>query len=147
MATPNTSTELTLRLERAIAAPPAKVFEAWTRAEALTRWFSPGADYKTVVHAIEPNVGGKYRIEMQRPAGGSSFVAGTFREVAAPGRLVFTWQWENESSPETLVTVSIQPDGTGSKLVLMHERFTSTEDRDKHNQGWTGCLNRLPQAV
>lgn len=147
MAAQNTGSEITLRLERAIAAAPAKVFEAWTRAEALTRWFAPSPESKTIVHAIEPSVGGRYRIEMQARDGASHVVAGTFREVTAPSRIVFTWKWEDPGALETLVTVMIEPVGSGSKLVLLHERFPSTDERDKHNQGWEGCLNRLPHAV
>jgi uncharacterized protein YndB with AHSA1/START domain len=147
MATPNTSTEITLRLERSIAAPPAKVFEAWTQAEALTRWFLPGPEYKTIVHAMEPRPGGSYRIEHQPPDGTSHIVGGTFREVKAPSRLVFTWKWEKPNAQEMLVTVTIEPEGKGSKLVLLHERFANAQDRDRHNEGWTGCLNRLVETI
>jgi uncharacterized protein YndB with AHSA1/START domain len=147
MATPNTGSEIALRLERSIAAPPAKVFEAWTRAEPLTLWFAPSPDFKAIVHALEPRAGGVYRIEMKSPDGDSSTVTGTFREVIAPSRLVFTWKWDRPGAEETLVTVAIQPEGAGSRLVLLHERFSSTDERDKHNQGWTGCLSRLPKVV
>lgn len=147
MATPNTGSEITLRLERSISAPPAKVFEAWTRAEALSRWFAPAPDFKTIVHELEPRAGGAYRIEMRPPGGGANIVAGTFREVTEPSRIVFTWRWEKPGAQETLVTVTIQPQAGGSKLVVLHERFPSTDEREKHNQGWIGCLSRLPQAV
>ena len=147
MATPPTGAGITLRLERSIAATPAKVFEAWTRAESIARWFAPSNDFEIVVHAIEPRVGGAYRIEMRPPAGDPNIVTGTFRELTSPSRIVFTWAWERPDANESLVTVTIQPDGQGSRLVLLHERFANTEERDKHNQGWEGCLARLPKAL
>ena len=147
MATPQTGSAITLRLERSIAAAPTKVFEAWTRAESLARWFAPSDDFMTVVHVIEPRVGGAYRIEMRPPGGDPNIVAGTFREVTSPSRIVFTWAWDRPDANESLVTVTISPDGQGSRLVLLHERFANAEERDKHNQGWEGCLARLPQAL
>ena len=148
METPKVGADITLRIERQIAAPPEKVFAAWTTAEALSRWFSPTADYTVHVHALELRPGGRYRIEMRHKGGAASFCSGTYRVITAPSRLVFTWVWEDRPGMlETLVTVTIQPDGAGSLLVLLHERFADAEDRDKHNQGWTGCLARLPVAI
>jgi len=44
---------------------------------------------------------------------------------------------------ESLVTVLIKPDGTGSILTLIHEQFFDEAARDRHHQGWTGCLDKL----
>jgi hypothetical protein len=39
--------------------------------------------------------------------------------------------------------VLIKPDGTGSLLTLMHEKFLDEKARDGHLYGWTGCLDKL----
>jgi uncharacterized protein YndB with AHSA1/START domain len=143
MATPDARPDTTLRIERTIAAPREKVFEAWTRAEAMTRWFAPGT-HTCRVHALEARAGGAYRVEMRDPEGKSSFVAGVYREITAPSRLVFTWAWEQSPDRgETLVTVELHDEGGGTRLVLTHERFPNTEVRDRHDMGWTGCLANL----
>lgn len=148
MESGNVGTDVTLRLERRIGAPREKVFEAWTHAEAMSRWFAPAADFTVRVHALEPRPGGRYRIEMRDPKGDAHIVVGAFREVRAPEQLAFTWTWEGkEADGETLVTVTLHPDGGGTRLVLIHERFTSAELRDKHLHGWTGCLDRLAITV
>ncbi len=144
METPKVAADVTLRLERRIAAPPERVFAAWTTPEVLSRWFSPSPEYSVHVHQLDLRVGGAYRIEMRHTGGNAHVAYGTYREITAPRRLSFTWRWENDPAvPETLVTVLVTPDGAGTKLEFLHERFADAEQRDKHNQGWTGCLARL----
>lgn len=143
-----TAANVTLRLERRLEAAPEKVFAAWTQAEALKHWFAPTAEHATHVDLLEPRVGGRYRIEMRHSGGDVHTVVGSYREFQAPRRLVFTWRWESAPpESESLVTVTIEPEGTGARLVLLHERFADAAERDKHNQGWTGCLDRLPGAL
>lgn len=147
MATPDTRPETTLRIERTLAAPREKVFEAWTRPEALTRWFAPGT-MTCRVHALELRPGGAYRIEMCDAGGRPNIVGGVYREIVPPSRLVFTWAWEAGPGPgETLVTIELHDEGGRTRLVLTHERFPNAEARDKHDQGWAGCLANLASAL
>ena len=148
MQSPKAIADVTLRLERKIAAPPERVFAAWTTAEGLKHWFAPTNDHAVFVHALDLRIGGGYRIEMRHPGGASHIVTGAYREITPPRQLVFTWSWENrEDAGETLVTVVVEPDGKGSRLVLLHEKFPNAEERDRHNEGWTGCLDRLLSAL
>src|ERR1700692_1322086 len=62
-------------------------------------------------------------------------------------QLVYTWRWEGGPTADTLVTVDFAPDGDATKVTITHEQFTNTEDRDKHNEGWNGCLNRLQRTL
>ena len=32
-------------------------------------------------------------------------------------------------------------------MIPTHERFPNSESRDKHNQGWTGCLARIEKVL
>ena len=144
MATPEVRPDTTLRLERIIAAPREKVFAAWTQAEAVARWFAPGAAYKCAVPTLEARPGGTYRIEMAHSGGNVHFVGGVYREVVPPSRLVFTWAWEkNPERGETLVTVELFEDGGRTRLVLTHELFPSVEVRDSHAAGWNGGLDQI----
>ena len=148
MATQDTRAEIALRLERTIAAPPEKVFEAWTRPEVLSRWFAPSDEYNVVVTELEARPGGRLRLEMRHRGGNVHIVSATFLEVKRPERLVFSWGWEGKPEEgESQVTVAISSDGTRTQLVLLHEKLVSTASRDAHEHGWTGCLSRLPAAV
>jgi uncharacterized protein YndB with AHSA1/START domain len=77
---------------------------------------------------------------------------GTYREVKAPERLVFTWQFEKDGSgdefgevepPEMLVTLEFRARGKQTELLLTHEKFASVESRDRHEDGWNRCLDSL----
>jgi len=141
-ATPQTA-PVSLRLSRSFAAPPEKVFRAWTEPATLKRWSAPG-DMTAPLAEVDLRVGGRYRIHMQAPDGTMHIVMGVYREVEPPRKLVYTWQWENKAGAgETLVTVEFLNRGGRTELVLTHERFPTAAERDSHEQGWTGCLEKL----
>lgn len=132
-----------LEVRRIIPAPPARVYDAWTTPDLMTRWFCPSADYTVVVHRFDTRVGGGYRIEMRHTSGASHIVVGEYQELTRPTRLAFTWAWEGKSSADTLVTVEFLPSGQGTEVVLTHTRFTAEAERNEHLKGWTGCFDRL----
>lgn len=150
------TSQTTLQITKIYQAPREEVFEAWTKPEALKQWFGPTDDFKTPSAEVDLRVGGKYRIQMLAPNGESHIVGGTYKEISAPGKLVFTWAWEAGggcgdteagSTVETLVTVEFRNRDGETEMVLTHEQFPNPESRDKHNEGWSGCLDRLRVAI
>lgn len=156
MAGKNPDTTTTLQITRTFNAPRDKVFKAWTEPTVLKRWFAPSDDYSTPIAEVNLRVGGRYRIQMKAPDGSVHTVGGVYREIKAPQKLMFTWAWEEEIScagtgpeaqRETLVTVEFHDRGGTTELVLTHEYLPDAAARDKHGEGWTGCLNRLAKIV
>jgi uncharacterized protein YndB with AHSA1/START domain len=95
----------------------------------------------------DPRVGGKYRFIMRSPDGEEHDVSGVYREVVRNEKLVFTWAWRSTPERESIVTVAIKPDGDGSILTLLHEQFFDEPARDRHQHGWTGCLDKLEKYL
>jgi uncharacterized protein YndB with AHSA1/START domain len=87
----------TFRLQRVLPHSQEVVFDAWTQAEALSGWFAPTDEYTTIIHALDVRPGGEYRIEMRHVSGAASVVVGRYVEVRRPGRLVFTWRWQESA--------------------------------------------------
>lgn len=135
-----------LTIKRRVAAPPARCFRAWTDPKELKQWFGP-ARVECIRAEADPRVGGRYLIVMQSPSGESHEVSGVFREVVADRKLVFTWAWRDAPEKESLVTVEFEPDGSATALTVTHEEFTDADARDRHNQGWTGALDKLAAYV
>ena len=134
-----------LVIRRALNAPVDRVFKAWTDPKLMQRWFCPG---QMTAHVdADPRVGGAYRIEMREASGETHTVAGTYQEIAENARLVFSWRWEG-SQMETIVRVDFKASGSNqTDLTIVHSGFDGEDTRDKHNAGWTACLDKLEGAA
>jgi uncharacterized protein YndB with AHSA1/START domain len=136
-----------LALTRHFKAPIDKVFRAWTEGEALKRWFHPRDDMATVVAEVDLRVGGRYRIVMQEPSGEQHRVGGVYREIVPNAALVFTWAWESTPERESLVSLRFDAAEGGTRLTLVHEKFADEAARDRHAEGWAGCLAMLDRSL
>lgn len=137
-------TRPSLTLRRHIKAPPAKVYEAWTNAGQLARWFGPEETLSDTVHAeLDVRVGGSFTASFTAVDGEYHRVGGVYREVEPDRKLVFTWAWHTTPERESLVTVTFSPDGAGTLLTLHHEQFADETARDGHEGGWSGSLDKL----
>lgn len=142
------TTETTLILKRTFAASREIVFKAWTDPNALRKWFHIDETWSTPIQEIDLRVGGKYRLAMQPPDRDTPYIVqGTYREVEPPEKLVYTWSWEGEDPYDTLVTVLFHDLGDSTEVELKHEQFPNIEERDKHNEGWAGCLEQLAKLL
>ncbi len=139
----------TLQLKRTFQARRTQVFRAWTEPAALKRWWLPGPGYSVLDAQVDLRAGGLYRVAMRRPSGEVFHLSGTYREVRAPERLVYTWRWERPEMDigETLVTVEFRDLGTSTEVVITHDLFPTEAARDQHEGGWRTCLEHLPGAL
>ena len=134
-------TDLSLSVNRLIAAPQKRVYEAWLNAETLAR-FMLAVEGMTIPEATaDPRVGGRFSVLMRLgdkdlPHGG------TYLELIPHSRIRFSWE-----SPYSIdgseVTLDLTPEGTGTRVTLTHVKFPSTESRDNHNSGWSRILQVL----
>lgn len=132
------------RVTRTIPAPPEAVFRAWTEPDRIRQWSCPpGGTIRDSQVDLVP--GGPYRLLIEAEQGTLHTAFGVYREVDAPNRLVYTWDWEEPESAigETLVTVEFIADGASTEVVLSHEGFPATEAAEGHRLGWTWSLERL----
>lgn len=137
-----------LQLNRTFDAPRERVFRAWTEPEEIKQWFGPGK-YQTPIVEVDLRPGGHYRFGLQLPGGNAFFLSGTFREVHPPERLVYTWQWAEPTDfpGESLVTVQFLDRGGRTEVVILHEQFSHTTERDRHIEGWNGSLDKLEKRL
>lgn len=132
-----------LRMTRLIRAERQAVWDAWTMPEHMKKWACPAPD--GVDHVIvDFRVGGSFVLAMEVD-GKRHTAVGTYREIEAPRRLVYTWDWEEEENRmgETVVTVEFRARGEETEVVLVHEGFPAAEARDGHEQGWALCLDHF----
>lgn len=131
-----------LEVRRLIRASPQRVFAAWTTPAELTAWHAPGPLVVSAA-AIDLRPGGRYRIHMRAPDGRELCVGGVYLEVEAPRRVVYTWAWEGQDMPDSVVTVEFHARGAGTEVVLRHAGLRDVNQRAEHASGWTGIFDKF----
>jgi uncharacterized protein YndB with AHSA1/START domain len=122
-----------LRIDRTLPAPTARVWRALTDGAELSAWFWP--------QRLHPRVSvDAAGFEL---TGDGLAVRGRYLESSPPKRLSFTWHWDGEDD-QTVVTIDLSGVDGATELVLRHDGFPDDQARDSHILGWTECLDRLP---
>ncbi len=121
-----------------IEASPEDVFPYFVDPEKLVSW-------KAVAAEAEARPGGRFRLDV---TGRGDIAWGEYLEIDPPRRVIFTWNWENETAHSqgppapSIVEVTLTPQGGSTLLRLIH-RGIPTADRDRSGAGWTHYLSRL----
>ena len=119
---------------------PALLFDYWTNADLLKKWWPPSAE-------LEPKVGGTYHFSWPKK---DWHLRGKFTIFDRGKTLGFTWKWDHESIDVTRVTLLFHsiPSG-GTELTLQHEGYSKNSEakktRDEHVEGWTFFLRKLQE--
>lgn len=139
-----------LRLERTLDAPAQAVFDAWTSAEVLRRWWPAGSDWETPIAEVDVRVGGKLRLVMRSPEGEEFGGSGEYLEITPPERLVFTWTWDGHEGHEGAQLVEVEfnehADGT-TTVVLTNRGLTDEESKRSHREGWQASFDNLERVL
>jgi uncharacterized protein YndB with AHSA1/START domain len=138
-----------LLITRVFDAPRKLVFEAWTDPRHLAQWWGP-RDYPASEINADVRAGGRWRHCLRSVEGKQDlWLGGTYREIAPPDRLVFTFAWEEEGERglETLVTVTFAEEGGKTRMTFRQTPFESDNERDGHQWGWNSSFDRLADRL
>lgn len=133
-------------LERLIAAPRERVFEAWSAPGPMKRWFAP-RPYELVVHEMDFRPGGRFRMAMRGPKGDAFPFTGRYREIVAPERLVWTSEFATGPAEQMTTVVAFEAEGERTR-VRVRQTFHVVPPEVAGaiagaNQGWTMTLDQL----
>ena len=117
-----------LVMTRVFNAPRELVFRAHTDPALVAQWWG-WRNYTTIVDQFDVRPGGKWRIVGRGPDGKEEGFRGEFREIVAPER--FSWTWEYEGMPgHVLIEKYAFEEHEGKTTLTATSTFDSQEDRD-----------------
>ena len=112
-------------LERRYPHPPSTVFAAWADRDTKTAWFGSGPDFLATVQAYELDfrVGGHERMAGLLASGRLFTYHATFVDIVTDRRIVARYELQiaGQRISVTLLTVELEPEGTGTHLSLTEQ--------------------------
>jgi uncharacterized protein YndB with AHSA1/START domain len=136
---------LKLTLHRTFEAPCERVFDAWTNSASSVGFWGPEG-FTLAFHEVDLRPGGKWRLGMRAADGVLHVSGGTYREISAPTRLVFTHGWEDAQGKlgkETVVTVTLTERFGKTEMRFEQVGFENETSQRGHEGGWTEAFGAL----
>ena len=119
-----------------IDATPETVFPFLVETDKYLQWEGTEAE-------LDPRPGGIFRVLIA----GEYQSAGEFVEVVPNEKVSYTFGWEMEGNPitpgSTLVTITLEPEGTKTRLKLVHSGLPDEQAVIDHGEGWEHYAERL----
>ncbi len=156
MNRPNES-EVAVRIERTLHAPPDRVFRAFLDPELMRQWITPD-DLDLDRITVDARVGGRIEVWHSRDGRSTGKFEGRYVKIDPPRELVYHWAFvgtepEKGEYFDTLVKVELRPWGDGqTQITVVHERLETLREGAPHilprlAPGWQNCLDKLERAV
>lgn len=137
---------LEIELTRVFDAPRSLVYRMWADPEHLARWCHP-KDFSVSACGGDLRPGGAWHSTITAPDGTDYRMAGTYREIVADERLVFTHVWiDDEGQPgvERIITIDLEDAEEGGTRLTFHETpFAAADAYESNREGWSEVLDSL----
>jgi uncharacterized protein YndB with AHSA1/START domain len=146
----STPSDREILMTRVFDAPRDLVFQAMTDPKAIPQWWGPRR-YETIVDKMEPRAGGAWRFINRDREGNEFAFHGVYREVSAPERLAYTFEFEGFPGQVSLETITLE-EREGKTYSTNRILFDSVEARDGMvdsgmESGASETMDRLAELV
>lgn len=128
-----TQTLRTVAIERRMDAVPERVLRCWSDPDELMRWFPVRVDGSLAVGARTTLVWPREQVWWE------------VTDFVTPSRFAFRWPWDADESLVTQVTISLQAEGAGTRLLLTDGPFPI--DRPGGLDAWAEALEGWGEAL
>jgi uncharacterized protein YndB with AHSA1/START domain len=138
----------TIHVDEYLPHPPAKVWHALTDSELMARWLMPNDFELTIGHAFT------FHAQPIPQAGFGGTGHGTVLDFDEERMLRISWcaAPEDPSGLESTVTFTLEPEGNGTRLFLVHDGFDPDNpyhlaSRRFMGSGWPGVAARIGKVI
>jgi uncharacterized protein YndB with AHSA1/START domain len=137
-----------LQAHRVLTSTPEKIWRAFTQPDAWARWLPPNG-FTGHVHAMDVQVGGRYRMSFSNfTTGGDIFFGGTYIELKPNECITYTAQFEDPNLPGEMTTrVLIKPVSVGVEIHVTQSGIPSMIPLEACYLGWQESLKHLARLV
>ena len=135
-----TSAAPKITVETTVAAPLAKVWDAYTTPEAIKQWNAASDDWHTTAATVDLRVGGVFSSRMEAKDGSFGFdFAGTYTQVDEHSRIEYAF-----GDRLAQVLFADTPEGVRVQVTFDTE---STHSLEQQRAGWQAILNNFGRYV
>jgi uncharacterized protein YndB with AHSA1/START domain len=129
-----------ITVETTVAAPLAKVWEAYTTPEDIKQWNAASDDWHTTAATVDLRVGGAFSSRMEAKDGSFGFdFAGTYTKVEAHRLIEYAFG-------DRLAQVRFDDSPQGVKVVVTFDS-ESTHSLEQQRAGWQAILHNFGRYV
>jgi uncharacterized protein YndB with AHSA1/START domain len=135
-------------LHRVFTASPEKIFKAFTDADAMASWLPPYG-FVCKVHAMNPQIGGKYKMSFTNFGTGSSHsFGGEYLEIIPNELLKYTDEFDDPNLPgQMITTIELKSVTCGTELTATQEGIPDVIPTEMCYLGWQESLEKLKKLV
>ena len=141
-------TTQTVRLHRVLRCPPDRIYRAFTDQGGFERWLPPFG-FTGKVHAMEPVVGGTWRMSFTNfGTGHSHSFGGKYLELVPGQRIAYTAAFDDPNLPGTMTTtVTLTPVSCGTDMQVVQDGIPAMIPAEMCYLGWQESLMQLAKLV
>jgi uncharacterized protein YndB with AHSA1/START domain len=138
----------TVHLHRVFAAPPEKLFRAFTDAAAMAQWLPPYG-FTGTVHHLDAREGGSHKMSFTNfTTGNSHSFGGNYLEFTPNERLKYSDSFDDANMPgEMIVTVDFKAVAVGTELRIEQAGIPDMIPVEACYLGWQESLDKLSRLV
>ncbi|WP_025743516.1 SRPBCC family protein [Aquimarina pacifica] len=139
----------TITIKRTFNAPIELVWEAWTKAEHIVKWWNPkGSDTKIIEHSF--TVGGKWKYAMPMPNGQEFIAEGQYTEIVELEKIVSMANFRPMTEGVEIESIFIKK-GNQTDFIfnVIHptEEYKIQQEKMGILNGWGSVFNRLEEFL
>jgi uncharacterized protein YndB with AHSA1/START domain len=139
----------TLTIKKTLNAPIQVVWDAWTQAEQIAKWWGPKG-MTTKIDKQDLKVGGEWKFTMKMPDGSDFIAEGIYEVIEAPFKLVTSANFR-PMTEGVQMEILLDEDGDAThftfNVIHISEEYCKAQEKMGFYNGWGSTFERLKELV